>query len=88
MLKFKRVKPKFSDQNNNLANKPPVVRARLIQGYSFTLSVASFDKLNTVNMYCYAVSYIEITDVVVFSFSQITTSGLSTDTTLMLQVSL
>lgn len=55
MLKFKRVKPKFSDQNHNLVNKPPVVRARLIQGYPFTLSVASIDKLNTANMYCYAV---------------------------------
>ena len=65
MLKFKRVKPKFSDHNNNLAVKPTVVRARLVQGYPLS-SVASFDKLNTATMYCYAVSYIEITDVVVF----------------------
>lgn len=47
MLKFKRVKPKFSDHNDNLAVKPAVVRARLIQGYSFELCVASFDILNT-----------------------------------------
>ena len=47
MLKFKRVKPKFSDHNDNLSVKPAVVRARLIQGYSFELSVPSFDKRNT-----------------------------------------
>ena len=88
MLKFKRVKPKFSDHKNNLAVKPAVVRARLIQGYPLKLSVASFDKLNTLLKYCYAVWYIEITDVVLFSFSQITTSGLCIDTTLTLQVSL
>lgn len=38
-------------------------------------------------MYCYAVSYIEIPDVVVFSFLQITTSGLCTDMTHTLRVS-